>query len=246
MRQGRPAIGLVLALALVTGVWVSCDGQTKPSKTVDPYHAAYDGWELRPLEKARREGRLVFQSDFSPAGLARDWTADGLTIGLTKGAAVLSLSPGRITADKKYGVLWSRVAFAEPQMIEVEFTLDPVSLHDANIFWGQKEPAADALGKDQECFITSCFGWGGRSSGLEGVRSGPLGITATVAPRPGKRYAAVWIIRGRTQFLYLDGTLLVYSQSPEPPPASGLLGLSVFQSKVAFHSVRVYALSIIH
>jgi hypothetical protein len=235
-------MGLVLALPLIAGLWAFCGGQTKASKTVDPYHAAYDGWELRPLEKARREGKLVFQSDFSDAGLVRDWTVDGLTVGLTKGAAVLSLSPDRIGANRKYGVLWSRAAFAEPQMIEVEFTLDPASLHDANIFWGQKEPAADALGQDQECFITSCFGWGGLSSGLEGVRSGPLGITATVAPRPGRRYAATWIIRGRIQCLYLDGTLLVYSQSPKPPPASGLLGLSVFQSKVAFHSVRVYSL----
>jgi len=243
MKQARPAVGLALAAALVSGIWALSGGQTKAPKPGDSYRAAYEGWELRPLERARREGRLIFQSNFSRAGLTRDWTPDGVAIGLANGSAVVSLPPGQTTANKKFGVLWSKAALTEPLMIEVEFTPDSASLHDANIFWGQKEPSADNLGKTQECFIASIFGWGGRSSGLEGAACGPFGITAAIVPRPGKRYDSIWIIRGRTQCLYLDGTLLVYSQSPEHPPTSGLLGLSVFQSKVTFHSVRVYALS---
>jgi hypothetical protein len=215
----------------------------KAAAQTDPYYKPLWGWELRPLETARKQGKLIFQSDFSEAGLARDWKADGVTVELKDGTAILSLSPERIAANKKYGVLWAKTPFAQPLMIELEFTLDPATPHDANVFWGQKEPSSENLGKDQECYIMGYFGWGGRGCGFECAgKGGCYGITGTVEPKLGVRYTGVWIIQGQRQCLYLDGTLLVYSQTPTPPPASGHLGLSVYQSRVLFHSVKVYNL----
>jgi len=232
----------LFAAAIVLGFAISVAGQSTSPQQSDAYSKAYGGWERRPLEKARKSGKLVFQSDFSSAGLAHDWTADGAAVEPRNGGALIALSPARAAAGRKYGVLWSRIAFAQPLMIEAEFTFDPSTLHDANIFWGQKQPAADELGKDQDCFILSCFGWGGRGCGFESAKGGAYGITAAVAPQAKKRYSGIWIIDGSVQCLYLDGVLLVYTQSPSSPPASGLLGLSVFQSSVEFHSIKVYAL----
>ena len=214
----------------------------KEARQTDPYYKTYGGWELRALENAQKQGKLIFQSDFSEAGLARDWKADGVAVELKDGTAVLSLSPERIAANKKFGVLWAKTPFAQPLMIEIVFTLDAATPHDANVFWGQKNPSSEDLGKEQECFIMGYFGWGGRCSGFEGAKCGSYGITGAVEPRLGVKYTGVWIIKDQLQSLYLDGTLLVNSKTPAPPPESGYLGLSVYQSKVLFHSAKVYSL----
>jgi hypothetical protein len=236
MNVGIAAFVLCSSLAALGGE------PAKDARQSDPYYKTHAGWELRPLESARKEGNPVFQSDFSEAGLARDWTADGVTVVIKDGAAFLSLSPERIAAKKKYGVLWAKTPFAQPLMIEVEFTLDPATPHDANVFWGQKSPSSEALGKEQECFIMGYFGWGGRGCGFEGASCGAYGITGAVEPRPGVKYTGVWIIKDKLQCLYLDGVLLVRSTTPSPPPESGHLGLSVYQSSVLFHSLKVHSL----
>ena len=41
----------------------------------------------------------------------------------------------------------------------------------------------------------------------------------------------------------VDGTLAVYTQTREDPPKTGHLALVVYQSKVAFHSVKVHRLA---
>ncbi len=232
----------LFALATVGGLSAFAGEQAGVAAQTDSYYKTHGGWELRPLDAARKQGRLVFQSDFSQAGLAGDWKADGVAVELKDGGVVLSLSPERVAANKKYGVLWVAAPFAQPFMIEVEFTLDAASPHDANVFWGQKEPSTEALGKEQECYIVGYFGWGGRCSGLEGVMCGAYGITGTADPKPGVKYRGVWIVRDKLQCLYLDDVLLVYSSTPTSPPASGCLGLSVYQSKVLFHSLKVYSL----
>lgn len=232
----------VAAFVMCSSLVALAGEPAKDARLTDPYYKTYGGWEIHPLESARKEGKLVLQSDFSEAGLLRDWTADGVTIVMKDGTAILSLSPASIAAKKKFGVLWAKTAFVQPLMIEVEFVLDPATPHDANVFWGQKEPSSEALGKEQECFIMGYFGWGGRGCGFEGAKCGCYGITGAVEPKLGVRYTGVWIIKDKLQCLYLDGVLLVRSMTPSPPPESGHLGLSVYQSKVLFHSVKVYSL----
>ena len=155
------ANGIVVALVSWSGCLVFAQ-EAKDLRQSDPYYKAHGGWEIRPLQSARKQGKLVFQSDFSAAGLKRDWKADGVSVELKSGSAILSVSPERLTAKQVYGVLWAKAAFAQPMMIEVEFSLDRSTPHDANVFWGQKTPSSEHLGKEQECYIMGYFGWGGR------------------------------------------------------------------------------------
>lgn len=242
LRSGLLSV-MVPVIALQCAMVACGVGLAQEPKPLDPYVKAWAGWENRPLEKARKEGALVFQSDFSPAGIARDWQASGVVVESQDGAAVLSLSPERIAAKKKSGALWAKVPFAQPMMIEIEFTLDPACPHDANMFWGQKTPSDEKLGKEQECFVAGYFGWGGRSCGYERASDWHVyGITAAAEPKAGTKQTGVWIIKGKLQCLYLDGTLLLYSMTPDPPPESGYFGLAIYQSTVCFHSAKIYRL----
>ena len=233
----------LVVTALLGNVRLVFPQEAKAPRPSDPYYKAHGGWELRPLQSARKQGDLIFQSDFSPAGLARDWKTDGVRVELRGGAAILSVSPERIAAKKEYGVLWAKTPFAQPVMIEVEFTLDASAPHDANVFWGQKTPSSENLGKEQECYIMGYFGWGGRCAGFEGCTCGGYGIAGVGDPKLNTRYCGSWIIKDKLQCLYLDGSLVVRSSTPTPPPASGYLGLSVYQSKVTFHWLKVYRLA---
>ena len=209
----------------------------------DPYFAKWGGWELRHLEKAQKKGEPVFQSDFGPRGLERDWKADGVAAASREGAVVLSLSPESKAAGARDGILWARERFSQPLMIEVAFTLDPDSPHDANLVWGQNAPSKKNLGKDQECYVVGYFGWGGKSCGFERASDWHVyGITGACDPKPGTRRTGVWIIDGKTQCLYLDGQLVLFSYTPGSPPADGHFGLAIYQSTVTFHSVRIYRL----
>lgn len=237
------AAGLV-ATALLWSVCLAFPQETKDPRQTDPYYKTYGGWELRPLEIARKQGKLIFQSDFSAAGLARDWRADGVSVELKDGSAVLSVAPERVAAKKEYGALWARTPFTQPMMVEVEFTLAASTPHDANIYWGQKMPSIENLGKEQECYIVGYFGWGGRCSGFEGCKCGGYGMAGVGDPKPNTKYHGNWIVKDKLQCLYLDGALVVRSNTPVPPPESGYLGLSVYQSKVTFHSLKVYALAL--
>jgi hypothetical protein len=245
MTANRNRIGansLVVSM-LLWGGCLAFAQEAKDTRQSDPYYKAYGGWELRPLESARKQGKLTFQADFSAAGLERDWHVDGVSVELKDGSATLSVSPERVAAKKAYGVLWAKVAFAQPLMIEVEFALDATSPHDANVFWGQKTPSSESLGKEQECYIMGCFGWGGRCAGFEGCKCGGYGIASVGAPKLNTTYRGAWIIKDKLQCLYLDGALAVISNTPVPPPERGYLGLSVYQSKVAYHSLKVYSLA---
>lgn len=233
--------GIVIASLSWSGGLVLSQEAKDPRQT-DPYYKTYGGWDLRPLESARKQGKLIFQADFSSAGLARDWKADGVSVELKDGSAVLSVAPERVAAKKEYGALWAITPFAQPIMVEVEFTLAASTPHDANIYWGQKMPSIENLGKEQECYIVGYFGWGGRCSGFEGCKCGDYGIAGVGDPKPNTKYHGNWIIKDKLQCLYLDGGLVVRSNTPVPPPESGYLGLSVYQSKVTFHSLKVYSL----
>lgn len=244
-RNVRPHLA-ILAVATVViwggaaALWGQEEKEAGPS---DPYFQKWRGWELRPLNDARKLGKLIFQSEFSPDGIERDWKADGVAVEAKDGTAILSLSAERIAAKKSYGALWAKTPFAQPLMIEVEFTLDPAGPHDANVFWGQKNPIDDGLGKEQECYVMGWFGWGGRSCGFERASDWHVyGISGAADPKPGVKRTGVWIVKDKLQCLYLDDVLLVYSMTPSPPPESGHMALSVYQSKVLFHSVKVYSL----
>jgi hypothetical protein len=238
----RIAVIGVFALALWSGR-ICFAQEVKDARQSDPYYKVYGGWELRPLQSAKKQGKLIFQSEFSKAGLAREWKLDGVAVEIKDGSALLSLSPERIAARKEYGVLWAKTPFVQPLMIEVEFMLDARAPHDANVFWGQDTPSSESLGKPQECYIMGYFGWGGRCAGFEGCQCGGYGISGVGDPKSGTRYLGNWIIRDKLQWLYLDGSLVVHSSTPTPPPKSGYLGLSVYQSKVVFRSLRVYSLA---
>ena len=237
---------IVASSVVVLLLWSGCLAfaqEVKDARQSDPYYKVYGGWELRPLESARKQGNLIFQSEFSKAGLARDWKADGVSVALKDGSAILSLSPERVAARKEYGVLWAKAPFAQPLMIEVEFMLDAQAPHDANVFWGQRTPSSENLGKPQECYIMGYFGWGGRCAGFEGCQCGGYGISGVGDPKLNVMYRGNWIIQDKLQWLYLDGSLVVHSSTPTPPPESGYLGLSVYQSKVRFRSLKVYSLA---
>jgi hypothetical protein len=238
---------VAVAILFVTAGGMASEPSTRFPKITklssDPYYQVHGGWENRPLESALKQGRLVFQSDFSDGGLERDWKADGVIVERRDGAVVLSVAPERLETKKCYGALWAKTPFPQPLMIEVECTLDPSAPHDANVYWGQKEPSCDELGKEQECFIMGYFGWGGRCCGFEGTKCGGYGISGAVEPKVNTRFRGVWIIQDKQQCLYLDNTLVVRSNTPTPPPANGLLGLAVYQSKVIFHSLKVYSLA---
>jgi hypothetical protein len=241
-RKWIVASGVVVPLLLWSG-GLAVAQEVKDVRQSDPYYKVHGGWELRPLQSARKQGKLVFQSDFSAAGLARDWKADGVSVELKDGSARLSVSPERAAAKKEYGVLWAKMPFAQPLMIEVEFTLDAAAPHDANVFWGQKTPSSASLGKPQECYIMGYFGWGGRCAGFEGCKCGSYGIAGVGDPKLDARYHGSWIIQDQLQCLYLDGSLVVRSSTPTPPPESGYLGLSVYQSQVTFGWLKVYSLA---
>jgi hypothetical protein len=235
------ATGL-FALALLCDIRTIFSEEAKDPRSTDPYYKTYGGWELRPLDDARKQGQLIFESAFSRAGLARDWQADGVRVELKDGSAILSVAPERAAAKKEYGALWVKTPFAQPLMIDVEFTLAAPAPHDANVYWGQKLPSIEDLGKEQECYIAGYFGWGGRCAGFEGCRCGGYGISGVGDPRPNTRYHGTWIIKHKLQCLYLDGRLVVRSSTPVPPPHSGYLGLAVYQSQVTFHGLKVYSL----
>jgi len=237
---------IVTTCLVVTALWwnvrLALPQEAKDPRQTDPYYKTYGGWELRPLESARKHGKLIFQSDFSASGLDRDWRADGVSVELKDGSAVLSVAPERVAAKKEYGALWAKTPFAQPMMVEIDFTLAASTPHDANIYWGQKMPSIENLGKEQECYVVGYFGWGGRCSGFEGCKCGGYGIAGVGDPKPDTRYHGNWIIKDKLQCLYLDGGLVVSSNTPVPPPESGYLGLSVYQSKVTFHSLKVFSL----
>jgi hypothetical protein len=81
-----------ICIALCVG-WAILPIAADAQKPNDPYFSVHSGWESRPLDKLRKTGELVFQADFSPAGLARDWQADGVTAESKDGAVVIALSP---------------------------------------------------------------------------------------------------------------------------------------------------------
>lgn len=211
---------------------------------VDPYYASWGEWELRPLEKARKQAEMVYRSDFSPAGLNRWWLADGVIAELKDNGVVIMLAPEAVTAGKKWGILWSKVPVFAPFAVEVEFTLDPAAPHDANLFWGQNVLSKENLGREQECYLAGYFGWGGKSCGIERASDWQtFGITGALDPKPGVKRTGVWIVDGKLQCMYLDGTLVLYARTSENPPISGYFGLGIYMSKVTYHSVKVFRLN---
>lgn len=205
------------------------------------YYANWGGWELKPLLKAHQQAELISRSDFSPAGLGRWWLADGVIAEPKDNSVVVALAPEAAAAGKKWGVLWSKLPVFAPFAVEVEFTLDPASPHDANLFWGQNVLSKENLGKEQDCYLAGYFGWGGKACGLERAGDGQtFGITGAFAPQPGVKRTAIWIVDGKLQCMYLDGTLVLYAETRENPPISGYFGLGVFLSKVTYHSVKVF------
>jgi hypothetical protein len=244
---------ITFAVAAILSVIVDGNAQnTNPSVSVvrpvvvqsDPYYAEWGGWELRPLEKARKQAELIYKSDFSPAGLNRWWLADGVIAGSKDNGVVITLAPEAASAGKQWGVLWLKAPVFAPFAVEVEFTLDPACPHDAYIFWGQNGLSKENLGREQECYLAGYFGWGGKSCGIERASDWQtLGITGALDPKPGVKRTGVWIVDGKLQCLYLDGTLVLYARTTEKPPISGYFGLGVFMSKMQYHSVKVFKLN---
>ena len=210
----------------------------------DPYNAGWGGWELKPLEKARKQAELVFKSDFSPPGLSRWWLAAGVIAESRENNVVIRLAPEAAAAGRQWGILWLKVPVVAPFAGEVEFTLDPASPHDANLFWGQSLPSSDNLGKEQECYLAGYFGWGGKSCGIERASDWQtFGITGASDPKPGVKRTGVWLVDGKLQCMYLDGGLVLYARMTENPPLSAYFGLGIFMSKVTYHSVKVFRLN---
>lgn len=217
--------------------------QKRDLHAADPYYALWGGWELKPLNRARKYRELIFRSDFSPAGLALDWLADGVSVESKDNCAVVALAPEDEASGKQWGLLWAKTAFPQPFAVEVTFTLDAKRPHDANLFWGQKEPSKENLGKEQECYMACYFGWGGKACGFERASDWhQVGITGLLHPRPGGKRAGTWIVYNKRQYMYLDGKLVVFSKMIENPPASGYFALGVYMSKVKYHSVAVFKL----
>lgn len=210
----------------------------------DPYYANWGGWELKPLEKARKQAELIYRSDFSPAGLNRWWLPDGVIAESKDNSVVIALAPEAAAAGKKWGVLWLKAPVFAPFALEVEFTLDPACPHDANFFWGQNVLSKENLGKEQECYLAGYFGWGGKSCGIERASDWQtFGITGALDPKPGVKRTGVWLVDGKLQCMYLDGILVLYARTTENPPITGYFGLGIFMSKVQYHSVKVFKLN---
>jgi hypothetical protein len=227
------------------------DGTNLPGATVqmvvtnaDPYYSDWGGWEMKPLERARKQSRLLFKSDFSPAALSRWWLPDGVVAAPKNNGVVISLSPEAAAAGKQWGILWLKVPVLAPFAIEAEFTMDPACPHDANLFWGQNVLSKENLGREEECYLAGYFGWGGKSCGIERTSDWQtFGITGTQDPMAGVRRTGVWIVEGKLQCMYLDGTLVLYTRTAEDPPMTGYFGLGVFMSRVYFHSLKVFKLN---
>jgi hypothetical protein len=208
------------------------------------YYAGHGGWETQPLEKMRQQAELAVQSDFSPAGLSRYWQPDGVIAESKSNGVTIALTPEAAADGKKWGVLWLKTPVSAPFAAEVEFTLDPACPHDANLFWGQSAPSNANLGQAQKCYLAGYFGWGGKSCGIERASDWQsFGITGALDPKPGVKRTALWIVDGMTQCLYLDGVLAIYAKTPENPPASGYFGLGIYQSKVQYHSLKLFKLA---
>ena len=209
----------------------------------DPYYTEWGGWELRPLERARRQSDLLVKADFSKEGLARWWLPDGAAAAAKADGVLVSLSPAAAASGSTWGILWFKMPVYAPFAVEAEFTLDPSCPHDANFFWGQNAPSMKNLGREQECFLAGFFGWGGRACGIERTSDWQtFGITGALEPQPGVRRTGIWIVDGRTQSMYLDGTLALYARTDEMPPLSGYFGIGVCMSRVTFHSLKIYRL----
>lgn len=211
--------------------------------TAGLYYAQWGDWEMRPLNRAQKYRELIFKSNFSPAGIANDWLADGVSVESRNNCAVVALAPEDAASGKKWGVLWAKTVFPQPFAVEVEFTLDAKSPHDANLFWGQKEPSKENLGKEQECYMACYFGWGGKACGFEQTSEWHnAGITGLLNPRPGVKRAGAWIVYNKRQYMYLDGKMVMFSEMTDNPPASGYFALGVYMSKVKYHSAAVFKL----
>lgn len=207
----------------------------------DAYYSQWGGWEMKPLCRARKAGQLVFKSDFSPSGLARDWIADGVKADSHRNCALVSLAPELKAAGAEWGLLWSKTKIAQPFMVEVEFSLLAACPHDANLFWGQEKPSRAHLGKKQECYMACYFGWGGNSSGFERASDwSNAGITGLLRPKPDIKRSGAWIVHNRRQWMYLDEKMLMSADMSERPPATGYFALGVYLSTVRYHSVRVF------
>lgn len=210
----------------------------------DPYYAVWSGWEARPLLKARRQAEIIFKSDFSPAGLARWWIPDGVMAESSSGGIALKLAPEEEAAGGKWGILWSKHPVMAPCAIEVEFTLAPDCPRDVYLFWGQNAPSKRNLGGEQECYLAGYFGWGGKCCGIERTSDWlTFGITGAAYPVPGMKHTAIWIVDGKTQCMYLDGILLLYTKTDQPPPLTGYFGLGIYMSRFTCHSVKAYKLN---
>lgn len=209
----------------------------------DPYYVKWGGWEMKPLERLRRQSDLLIKADFSHEGLVRWWLPDGVVAASRNDGVIVSLSPAAAAAGSTWGILWFKMPVYVPFAIEVEFTLDPACPHDANLFWGQNTPSMKKLGGEQECYLAGFFGWGGKACGIERTSDWQtFGITGAFAPQPGVRRTGIWIVEGKNQSIYLDGTLALYTHTEEMPPLSGYFGLGVCMSRVIFHSLKIYRL----
>ena len=61
------AHGIVVALLFWSGCLVFAQ-EVKDPRQSDPYYKVHGGWELRPLESARKQGKLVFRRIFRHPG----------------------------------------------------------------------------------------------------------------------------------------------------------------------------------
>jgi hypothetical protein len=89
------AHSIAVALLFWSGCLVFAQ-ESKDPRQSDPYYKAHGGWELRPLQSARKQGKLTFQSDFSATGLERDWKADDVSVELKDCSAIRSVSLERL------------------------------------------------------------------------------------------------------------------------------------------------------
>ncbi|MFC1453783.1 hypothetical protein ACFLQL_01235 [Verrucomicrobiota bacterium] len=239
---------LVIAPAIVYGAGNDTNFAGSADKIIvtktDPYYSDWGRWELKPLEKARKQAKALYRSDFSRPGLTRWWLADDVVAVSKDNGVVVSLSPKAAAAGRKWGILWYKVPVITPFAVQVEFTMDPACPHDANLFWGQNVLSKNNLGKEQECYLAGYFGWGGKSCGIERASDWQtFGITGALDSKPGVKRTGVWIVEGKLQCMYLDGTLVLYTRTVDNPPLSGYFGLGVFMSRVTYHSVKVFKLN---
>jgi ADP-ribose pyrophosphatase YjhB (NUDIX family) len=257
LADGTTVLDLIFEAASFTGTPRPADDVTEVAwfdVTAPPEDLAFDTTR-RILERARAigskrghrllDGTVIAPAQLRPAAsfsaplerLPAGWTIEGGEWSIHDG-----LLCGRIEGDRP-AALWLDRAIDGDHAILVEAETVPPHDNDINAYWEGSGTIASG-DPDGWCTIGGVAGWW---DGLTGIERHPRGVpraTGRILPlRPGQRIELLAGRRGATDFLFVDGVLVMQLDDPDAPrrPESRV-AIATWNSHV--HVVRAAAYSL--